>query len=434
MADRPMDSWRARAAVSESIDVFQSSYMQEMWTKALARREADPEGAVTAARALLETVCKYILEAAGTPYKQGLPLPDLYKLAALELEIAPTQQTEPIFKSLFQACSEIVGGVGRLRNSLSDSHGRGPFGTMPDWRHAELAVNLSGAMATYLAAVWKGRQRTVGDVFGRFIEDRQKTKPLGESHLRSLEKMARSPLGDVIASKLLASDVVAYCESRLSSVTPQTINQDVVYLRGALGEDSAEVIDEALAVLRARNMVGKSTPRARRVTHAEYDALIAYFQKQGRHKKTKIPMGEIMEFAAWSGRTLGDILTVRWGDVDLEKGRCRWPGTKEDSPLLERAADVLRARREKYPNATAGDNIFPYNAHSASQTFRNAKKDLAETTLKGTDNLTFNDFRYDAVTRLLEKGHHPHIVARATGQDIKKVDEIHRKLGDGGVD
>lgn len=40
MSDKSVDSWRARAAVSEALDVFNSSYMQEVWTKALARRPA----------------------------------------------------------------------------------------------------------------------------------------------------------------------------------------------------------------------------------------------------------------------------------------------------------------------------------------------------------------------------------------------------------
>jgi hypothetical protein len=151
LSDRPFESWRARAAVSEALDVFNSAYMQEMWSKALSRREADPEGAVTSARTLLETVCKHILEDARQNYKEGAPLPELYKATAAVLEISPNEKTAPIFTALFSACAEVIQSVGRLRNHLSDAHGRGPFGTMPDWRHAELAVNLSAAMATYLS-------------------------------------------------------------------------------------------------------------------------------------------------------------------------------------------------------------------------------------------------------------------------------------------
>jgi hypothetical protein len=37
MKEKPFDSWQSRAAVSEAIDVFNSGYMQEVWTKALAK-------------------------------------------------------------------------------------------------------------------------------------------------------------------------------------------------------------------------------------------------------------------------------------------------------------------------------------------------------------------------------------------------------------
>lgn len=432
MADRPINSWRARAAVSEALDVFNSSYMQEVWAKALARREADPEGAVTSARTLLETLCKHILDAAGTKYDEGLPLPKLYRLAAGVLDIAPTDHTEPIFKSLFQACAEIVDSIGRLRNHLSDSHGRGPFGTMPDWRHAELAVNLSGAIATYLAAVWKGRQPTVADVIRTFIEKTEETKPLGESHRYTLERIARSTLGGVIASKLQVSDVIGYCEQRLAEgVTPATNTQDVVYLRRALGEASTDVIDRAIVMLRGMKMMAKSVPRTRRPSHAEYDALINLYRKQGLHGKTKIPMAEIMEFAVWSGRTLGEICQLRWSDVDLEKGTCKLPGTSEEFPLLGRALEVLKARRQKFGTTEPAERVFPYNRPSIVQRHVGAKKRLGAT-LADVGNFRFNDLRYEAVSRLLESGVPPHTVARATGQDIKKVMQVFEKIDGGG--
>src|SRR2546430_17183365 len=107
MNDKPIDSWRARAAVSEALDVFNSSYMQEVGTKPLARREADPEGAVTSARTLLESVCKHILDVAGKEYRDGVPLQNLYKLTAEVLEIAPTEHTAQIFTDLFESCAKI---------------------------------------------------------------------------------------------------------------------------------------------------------------------------------------------------------------------------------------------------------------------------------------------------------------------------------------
>jgi integrase len=426
MNDKPIDSWRARAAVSEALDVFNSSYMQEVWTKALARREADPEGAVTSARGLLESVCKHILDEAGKEYNAGLPLPKLYLLAAGVLDIAPTEPTEPIFKALFQSCSEIIESIGRLRNHLSDAHGHGPFGTMPDWRHAELAVTLSGAMATYLAAVWKGRQPTVGDVIRTLLAKTDATKPLAPGIRWALEKLARSPIAEIIASKLQISDVVAHGEARRAAgILPQTVMQDIVYLRLALGDLSAYVLDKATIALRAMKLIGKSVPRERRPTHDEYDALVSYYRGPRKsRKKDLIPMAEIMEFAVWSGRPVDQICSLRWSDVDFDRKTCKLPGDSEEFPLFDKAWAVVKSR-PRINAADADERIFPFNSRSVIQAHVYAKKRIEEHVGK---NLRFQDLRYEAISRLLEKGHQPHEVAKATGVDIKKVMQSYEKL------
>ena len=118
----------------------------------MERRENDPEGAVTLARTLLESVCKHILDERGTPYKQDADLPALYKATSTELNIAPSQHSEPIFKQILGGCTAVVEGLGALRNRLGDAHGQGRLSVKPAPRHAELAVNLSGAVAQFLVA------------------------------------------------------------------------------------------------------------------------------------------------------------------------------------------------------------------------------------------------------------------------------------------
>lgn len=62
------------------------------WTKVIERRSSDPEGAVTMARTLLESVCKHILDEAGESEHEAKPdLNKLYKKTAgtraLELDV-----------------------------------------------------------------------------------------------------------------------------------------------------------------------------------------------------------------------------------------------------------------------------------------------------------------------------------------------------------
>ena len=144
--------------VSAALQRSSSAYVQEAWRKALERRAADPEGAITAARTLLESVCKHILDENGMVYKESEELPKLYSLVATQLNLSPSQHAEQVFKQILGSCQSVVEGLGALRNRLSDAHGKGRSGARPLPRHAELAVNLAGTMATFLVDTWQARK------------------------------------------------------------------------------------------------------------------------------------------------------------------------------------------------------------------------------------------------------------------------------------
>ncbi|MER9845386.1 abortive infection family protein [Mesorhizobium australicum] len=155
---RAVQSQPADGAISSSLASFDESGVHTMWQRALGRRESDPEGALTLARTLLEEVCKHIIEAAGKSYGDKDELPRLYRTAAECLNMAPDQHTEDIFKRILGGCQTVVKGLGSIRNKLSDAHGKGRQPARPSTRHAALAVNLAGAMATFLVETWNERR------------------------------------------------------------------------------------------------------------------------------------------------------------------------------------------------------------------------------------------------------------------------------------
>lgn len=148
----------ADLSVGEALSSFDTEGAHAAWQKALARRHADPDGAVTAARSLLETVCKGLLERQRLPYPDDADLPKLYQLTAESLKLAPSQHTEESFKAILGSCQQIVNRLGNLRNKIGDAHGQGTTPTKPAPRHAALAVNLAGTMATFLVETWTARQ------------------------------------------------------------------------------------------------------------------------------------------------------------------------------------------------------------------------------------------------------------------------------------
>lgn len=144
--------------ITETLQSFDVEHVHAAWQKALDRRIDDPEGAITAARTLIETVCKYILDDANTGYADDADLPKLWAMASEQTNLAPSQHQEQVFKSILGNCQSIVGNLSAIRNRVGDAHGQGRRPVKPKPRHAELAVNLAGAMSSFLVATWIERK------------------------------------------------------------------------------------------------------------------------------------------------------------------------------------------------------------------------------------------------------------------------------------
>jgi hypothetical protein len=136
--------------ISERLGAFDADAVQVVWSKALQRRLDDPEGAITSARTLIETVCKQVCDRRGVVYDDKDDLPALYGKASKSLSLAPSQHSEEAFRSILGGCHTVVNGLASLRNKISDAHGRGGRPVRPTARHASLAVNVAGAVAMFL--------------------------------------------------------------------------------------------------------------------------------------------------------------------------------------------------------------------------------------------------------------------------------------------
>lgn len=147
--------------ITAALAQFDPETVQPRWTQALERRDTDAEGAITLSRTLLEDVCKWILHEAQETWEEKDDLPVLYRKLAKVLKLAPDDHTEAVFKAILGSCQNIVESLGSLRNRISDAHSPGPKRVKPAARHAQLAVNLSGTMATFLVSTWQARKDNV---------------------------------------------------------------------------------------------------------------------------------------------------------------------------------------------------------------------------------------------------------------------------------
>lgn len=136
--------------VTENPHLINDNYIDEITRKAIERKTNDPDGAITLARTLLESVCKKILLDRKVPIRENLNLPQLYHAVSEKLNLAPSSHSEPIFKKILGSCTQIVGGIGTIRNNYGDSHALKPKRARPESRHAALVINLAFSMSVFL--------------------------------------------------------------------------------------------------------------------------------------------------------------------------------------------------------------------------------------------------------------------------------------------
>ena len=124
--------------------------ISNVWDKIMKRKNDDPDGAITSAKTLLETVCKFILDEHKQTYSEKDDMPTLYKKTAQTLKINTDPKLNQTFLKIFSGCTSIVGGVTELRGILGDAHGKGSEYIKAEEKFASLAIGLAGSMTIFL--------------------------------------------------------------------------------------------------------------------------------------------------------------------------------------------------------------------------------------------------------------------------------------------
>lgn len=223
----------------------------------------------------------------------------------------------------------------------------------------------------------------------------------GRTKNYDIERLKHYPISTIQVDKLTATDIIEHCVERNKVAKPQTVGNDVIWLRSILltmgavmGFDyDASVFDKAYVVLRKENLVAKSNKRTRLPTWREMLKLTRFF-KQSR---SKTPMVDIVWFAYFSARRLSEITRIEWADNNNEKQTGMVRDTKHPT---EKKGNHLRFKYEKSAWKIAQKQplksiyIFPYNSRSIGTYFDRACNIL------GINDLHFHDLRHAAATRL----------------------------------
>jgi len=148
-----------RSPLGVSLSAMTLTGIRTQWFTAASRIPSSPAGSITAARALVESVCKTILAECGETADSSGDLSRLYKQTRKALGIDPDAGTTQSVHQIINGLSQTVDGLAGLSNAAGDRHGLASGQKVEDGAFAGLAVHAAGTVSLFLARVHKDQQR-----------------------------------------------------------------------------------------------------------------------------------------------------------------------------------------------------------------------------------------------------------------------------------
>jgi integrase len=214
-------------------------------------------------------------------------------------------------------------------------------------------------------------------------------------HVSSILSMLDARLGRLSPAALTATRVAAYRDARLADglsgdSVRKELNMLSKLLKTAMREWGIALPANPVAVV---SKPPPSKARDRRLEGDEEARLLASLD-QCRNRY----MRPLAQFAIETAMRQGEILKLRWRDVDFKRRVAMLCDTKngEDRavPLSSRAVQILQS----LPRDLHDERVFPVSQSLVVQAWGHAVKRA------GIENLRFHDLRHEALSRLAERG------------------------------
>jgi integrase len=259
-------------------------------------------------------------------------------------------------------------------------------------RDLEAQVDAAG----YVPDTKIAEQTTLGDILARYRDEITPTKRSAKTETIRINAILRRDVCHRTLALLSSTDLASYRDERLKTVAPATIIRELNTISHAL-----DVAQREWGIHLARNpakLVRRpSAPkgRSRRLEGDEEAKLLAAADK-GRNPWMK----PLIILAVETGMRRGEILGLRWEDVDLERRIAHLPITKNgdcrDVPLSSRAVETLTGLAER-PDRDS-ERLFPVSGNAVRLAWEHLRQRA------GVGDLHIHDLRHEAVSRLFEKG------------------------------
>ena len=236
----------------------------------------------------------------------------------------------------------------------------------------------------------------VQDLLARYRDERSPLKKGSKWESNRLTAMMRDPLARIRIADIQRGDIASYRDRRGRAVSSATVNRELNLLSAVLtiAVDEWHALPESPC--RRLRRPKNPPPRDRRISDKEIAQIChqaSYSESTPVNNKSK-QVALAFLFAIETGMRLGEILSLEWSNIYLEKKYLHLEtsknGDSRNVPLTPEARRLLQRRRE-YPQP------FDINSSSASTLFRRLRSNA------GIEDLTFHDTRHEAVSRLAKR-------------------------------
>lgn len=267
-------------------------------------------------------------------------------------------------------------------------------------RGLEAELDRTGALPDTRAA----ENSTLAEILTRYRDEVSPSKRSAITEIARINAILRRPICHRTMNRLSSADLAGYRDTRLKAVAPATVIRELNTISHAI--DTARREWDIHIATNPCKLVRRPSPpkgRTRRLGGDEEHRLLAAADA-GR-----VPyLRPLIELAVETGMRRGELLSLRWEHVDLDRRVAHLPltknGSSRDVPLSTRAVDTLRKLR-------TGENATVFTA--APNAVRLAWERLRRRV--GLEDLHLHDLRHEAVSRLFEKGFNVVEVASISG-------------------
>lgn len=231
---------------------------------------------------------------------------------------------------------------------------------------------------------------TLRQLVERYRDEITKKKRGGETETIVLNAFLRNKICTKVISDISSKDFAVYRDERLKTVTPSTVKRQLAPIQNlfeiAKKEWHLPIRTNPLSDMRLPEADNR---RERRLRPGELDRLL----EAASELQTGI-LARIIVFAVETGMRRGEILSMRFRDIDPQDRSVHIPKTKTGHartiPLSPRALAVITPSNRPL--------VFPTSANA----LRLAWERLTEAAK--IEDLHFHDLRHEGISRWFEKG------------------------------